>query len=64
MIDFMVEKWTNFAIHHDPTPLDNSWPTYGTNGVTYVRLEDSKLIAQNDPIRDERLKLWKQIFSS
>ena len=59
MVDFMVEKWTNFAIHHNPTPLDNSWPAYGENGVTYVRLDDSKIIAQNDKVRDERLKFWK-----
>ena len=63
MVDFMIEKWTNFAIYHNPTPVDNAWPAYGTNGITYVRLEDSKLIVQNDPVRDARLKLWKDIFS-
>ena len=59
----MVEKWANFATYHDPTPKDQAWPTYGTKDVTYVRLDDSKLIAQNDPIRDERLKFWKNLFS-
>ena len=62
MVDFMVDKWTNFAIHNNPTPSDNSWPAYGTNGITYVRLEASKLIAQSDEIRDDRLKFWEQIF--
>ena len=64
MVDFMVDKWTNFAIHHNPTPVDKSWPAYGNNGISYVRLEDSKIIAQNDKLRDERLVFWKQIFSS
>ena len=58
----MVDKWTNFAIYHNPTPTDNAWTTYGTNGVTYVRLEDSKIIAKNDKVRDDRLKFWSQIF--
>ena len=60
----MVEKWTNFATYHDPTPTDNAWPAYGSNGITYVRLENSKILVQNDKNRDERLTFWKQIFSS
>ena len=60
----MVEKWTNFATYHDPTPTDNSWPAYGNNGITYVRLENSKINAQQDKVRDKRLKFWTQIFSS
>jgi len=63
MVDFMVEKWANFATYHDPTPTDQAWPAYGTKDVTYVRLDNSKIIAQNDPIRDERLKFWKNLFS-
>ena len=62
MVDFMIDKWTNFAIFHNPTPTDNSWPTYGTNGITYVRLEDSKLIVKNDKVRDDRLNFWSEIF--
>ena len=62
MVDFMIDKWTNFAIFHNPTPTDNSWPTYGTNGITYVRLEDSKLIVKNDKVRDDRLTFWSEIF--
>ena len=58
MVDFMVDKWTNFVIQYNPTPTDNSWLPYGTNGTTYVRLEDSKLIAKHDNVRDSRLKLW------
>ena len=64
MIDFMVDKWTNFAIHHNPTPVDNAWSAYGDNGISYVRLEDSKIITQNDKVRDERLEFWRQIRSS
>ena len=56
MVDFMVDKWTNFAIHHNPTPKNNAWPTYGSNGITYVRLDESKIITQRDTVRDERLK--------
>ena len=61
MVDFMVEKWTNFAIYHNPTPQDNTWPPYGSNGITYVRLNDSKIIVQNDKVRDDRLRFWTQI---
>ena len=61
MVDFMVEKWTNFAIYHNPIPLDNIWPPYGSNGITYVRLNDSKIIVQNDKVRDDRLRFWTQI---
>ena len=64
MVDFMVDKWTNFAIHHNPTPIDNAWPAYGDNGISYVRLEDSKIITKNDKVRDERLEFWRQIHSS
>ena len=45
MVDFMVEKWANFATYHDPTPKDQAWPAYGTKDVTYVRLDNSKLTA-------------------
>ena len=64
MVDFMVEKWSNFATHHDPTPEDHEWPAYGTNGITYVRLDQSKIITENEPHRDERLQFWKKMFSS
>ena len=63
MVDFMVDKWANFATYHDPTPKDQAWPAYGTKDVTYVRLDNSKIIAQSDPVRDERLKFWKNLFS-
>ena len=34
MIDFLVELWTNFAIFHNPTPDDNSWPMYAGDHFT------------------------------
>jgi len=61
MTDFMVDLWTNFATHQNPTPKDNAWPVYGVKGATYVRLENSQLIAKRDPERDERLKFWKKL---
>ena len=48
MIDFLVELWTNFATYHNPTPNDNFWPMYGTNGHTYVRLDDSEINTNHD----------------
>ena len=57
MIDFMVELWTNFATYHDPTPLDHIWSASKDN--SYVRLVDSKVIADMDPFREERLQFWK-----
>jgi carboxylesterase type B len=62
MIDFIVELWTNFATHHNPTPKDKSWPAYGVSGQTYVRLEDSKIINQQDPEREKRLQFWKMML--
>ena len=62
MIDFLVELWTNFATYHNPTPNDNSWPIYGTNGHTYVRLDDSEINTNHDSQVDERLSFWKKMF--
>jgi carboxylesterase type B len=59
MIDFTVDLWTNFATHHDPTPKDQYWPAYGVSGQTYVRLQDSKIIKQQDPDREKRLQFWQ-----
>ena len=64
MVNKMVDMWTNFAIHQNPTPKDKSWPSYGTNGVTYVRLENSKIIAQNDKSRDKRVAFWQKLFQN
>ena len=44
MVDFMVEKWANFATYYDPTPKDHTWPQYGKKNATYVRLDNSKII--------------------
>ena len=60
MVDFMVELWTNFATFHNPTPDDISWPAYGSNGHTYVRLDHSKIIPETDPVRDKRLLFVKR----
>ena len=62
MIDFLVELWTNFAIFHNPTPDDNSWPMYGTNGHTYVRLDNSEINTSHNPQVDERMNFWKKMF--
>ena len=64
MVDFMVDKWANFATHHDPTPKDHSWPQYGNKNVTYVRLDNSKIVTGNDAERDERLLFWKNLFEN
>ena len=64
MVDFMVNLWTNFATYHDPTPLDKSWPSYGSeNQQKYVRLQNSEIIVETEPLRNERLEFWKQILS-
>lgn len=62
MIDFMVELWSNFATFHNPTPNSNAWPAYGTNGQTYVRLDDSKIILEPDLARDERLAFCHNVL--
>ena len=63
MVDFMVNLWTNFATYHDPTPLDKSWPSYGSeNQQKYVRLRNSEIIVETEPIRNERLEFWKQML--
>ena len=62
MVDFMVELWTNFAMYHDPTPKDHNWLPYGSKSQSYVRLENSKIIAQPDQARDERLKFWNLLL--
>ena len=62
MMKSMVEWWTNFAIHHNPTPVDNAWPKYQKGVQKYVRLSDSMIIKENDPERDHRLEFWKGIF--
>ena len=61
MSDFMVELWTNFAIHHNPTPVDNGWPAYGVGGTTYVRLDDAKLVFELDAEREKRQQFWRSL---
>ena len=62
MIDFLVELWTNFATFHNPTPDDNSWPMYRSDGHTYVRLDSSQINTKHNPQVDERLKFWKNMY--
>ena len=57
MCDFMTDLWTNFVIHQKPT-LDGSWPAYGVQGTTYVRLDNAQIHLDHDPDRDRRLKFW------
>jgi len=62
MVDFMVKLWTNFAIFHDPTPDDQSWPAYGTNDATYIRLKNSEITYTRDEIRDKNTMMWIDLF--
>ena len=62
MTDFMVNLWTNFATFHNPTPQDNSWPAYGVDGTTYVRLNHGKISLETDPDRSKRQKFWQTIL--
>ena len=66
MVDFMVNLWTNFATYHNPTPKDESWLVYGSKGgdQKYVRLCNSEIIFETDPIRNHRLAFWKDIFQN
>ena len=60
MIDFMVDLWTNFAQHHNPTPKDQKWqPCRQNQPNCYIILEDSKIVIENDPVRQERIDFWK-----
>ena len=64
MVDFMVNLWTNFATHHDPTPINKSWPVYNPeNQQKYVRLRNSEIILGTDQARDQRLTFWNNVFS-
>ena len=62
MVDFMVNLWTNFAMFHDPTPDDHSWPAYGTNDVTYIRLKNSEIIYERDTVRDANAEMWIKLL--
>ena len=62
MIDFMADLWTNFAIFHNPTPNDNSWPAYGVKGTTYVILNNAQISLEVDPERTKRQNFLKQIM--
>ena len=62
MMDFMVELWTNFAIFHNPTPKDNSWPAYGFKGATYVVLNNAQISLNTDLDRAKRQNFWKKIM--
>ena len=62
MIDFMVNLWTNFAKHHNPTPINQTWlPCQEKEQNCYVILDDSKIIAQTDENRQRRIDFWKNI---
>ena len=61
MCDFMTELWTNFVIHQKPT-LDGSWPAYGVQGTTYVRLDNAQINLNHDLHRDQRLKFWQNML--
>ena len=47
---------------HDPTPDDHSWPAYGTNDVTYIRLKNSEIIYERDTVRDANAEMWMKLL--
>lgn len=67
MSEFMVKLWTNFVRFQDPTPDTKAWPAYTSSswrggGNSYVRLENSTILAQRDNIRDARLAFWQKLL--
>merc|ERR1712018_122395 len=55
MIDFMVDLWTKFAQHHNPNPKDQKWlPCKQNQPNCYVILKDSKIVIENDLVRQKR----------
>lgn len=70
--DTMVELWTNFAIHGNPTPSSGrlpKWtPTEKHDSWNYLRIgssngDESFLIQNADNFAPERLAFWKKWFS-
>ncbi len=60
MVDLMVELWTNFATHHDPTPLDHKWSPVDSSN-SYVILKDAQILHEKCPDREKRLAFWKSL---
>ena len=62
MSDYMVQLWTDFATHYDPTPKTKEWKVFKGGADNFARLDDSKLIYDIDEIAVQRLKVFKDIL--
>lgn len=59
----LVDMWTNFAHHHNPTPSDNRWEAIDVdNPKIYIIKENSRLETMSGPYL-KRMHYWRDIWS-
>jgi len=59
----LIEKWTNFAVHHNPTPEDGSWIKFDVNNPQFLEIGsdgDSMMYPED---HQRRMKEWEEIYN-
>ena len=60
--DSLINMWTDFATHHNPTPINNSWTKFDPKDPKYLEIGSKSNVMKYPESHKKRMEEWKQIW--
>ena len=60
--DNLINMWTDFATHHNPTPIDNSWTKFDPKDPKYLEIGSKSNEMKYPESHKKRMEEWKQMW--
>jgi len=58
----LVQLWTDFATHHDPTPVKKHWTKFDVNSPSYMEISGTGNVMMYPKGHQERVEEWADIY--
>jgi len=58
----LINMWTNFATHHNPTPKDNIWTKFDPKDPKYLEIGSKSNIMKYPDSHKKRMEEWRKIW--
>merc|ERR1719228_1632977 len=58
----LLEMWTNFATHHNPTPKDGLWTRLDPENPLFLEIGSKQSVMKYPKEYQERMEEWRDIW--
>jgi len=58
----LIQLWTDFAIHHDPTPVKKHWERFDPTSPSFLEISSNGNVMMYPEKHRKRMEEWTQIY--